>query len=297
MLSLPTFPISAHFPAAALHLRGEGTTLNFHPAHYGGVAQQLAGQSFEEVVAALRALSRGGTAARQLSSRFRGVSRHQKVSRASWGSQRVGVHCDTCSGCSRLASGRFRRRPTPRTSLPPRPIQPCPMPLPQGKWEARIGTAGGAGGKRYVYLGLHDSGAAAMVWLGCSLWPPKKTKNTRLPSMLCVDTNHPMRGRHHTKPVPPPCAEVAAAMAYDHAIIREKGADAPTNFHLVEYAEQLGERRVPRACTIRSLSRMPPPLLEAWSHTLSLLRRPLPLTQTPPSCPRLCNAASSPQPT
>lgn len=30
-------------------------------------------------------------------------------------------------------------------------------------------------------------------------------------------------------------------MAYDRAIIHEKGADAPTNFHLVEYAEQLGK--------------------------------------------------------
>lgn len=83
MISPPTFPGSVHFSAAALHLRGEGTTLNFHPAHYRGVAQQLAGQSFEEVVAALRALSRGGTAARQLSSHFRGVSRHQKVRKAS----------------------------------------------------------------------------------------------------------------------------------------------------------------------------------------------------------------------
>lgn len=72
-------PLASRPPASALRLRGEGTALNFHPAHYRGVAQELAGQGLEAVVAALRALSRGGAAACQQSSRFRGVSRHQKV--------------------------------------------------------------------------------------------------------------------------------------------------------------------------------------------------------------------------
>ncbi|PRW59328.1 floral homeotic isoform B [Chlorella sorokiniana] len=134
------------YDVAALRLRGDkGPTLNLHPAHYTGVAQQLAGQSIEDVVAALRALSRGGAAARQLSSRFRGVSRHQK-----------------------------------------------------GKWEARVGTRGSVAGKRYMYLGLHDS-------------------------------------------------EVAAAIAYDRASIREKGVDAGTNFHLAEYAEELDPTQLSEA--------------------------------------------------
>ena len=72
-------------PAAALCLRGEGTALNFDPAHFCGVAQALAGHGLDAVVAALRVLSRGGPAARQQSSRFRGVSRHQKVCRVGWG--------------------------------------------------------------------------------------------------------------------------------------------------------------------------------------------------------------------
>lgn len=139
---------------AALRLRGEGTATNFHPTHYQGAAQQLAVHSIEEVVAALRALSRGGPAARQVSSRFRGVSRHQKVGVAargafswqvcsaqrSWHGSGSSLWADSCCCCTQTLELPYHTSP------------------PQGKWEARIGGKEAMAGKRYVYLGLHDSG-------------------------------------------------------------------------------------------------------------------------------------------
>lgn len=89
-------------------------------------------------------------------------------------------------------------------------------------------------GKRYLYLGLHDSGAG-----GREGKRSLRVAGLRSGRLHKASFHSPAPPR--PAPLLPPPAEVAAAMAYDRAAIADKGVEAATNFHLAEYAEELGE--------------------------------------------------------
>ena len=118
------------YDAAALRQRGPSDTalpppaLNYHPQHYEGILPQLMRHSVEQVVAALRKLSKGG-AARQ-SSAFRGVTRHAKV--------RAGGRRPQGMRALLVVVGPWARI---RHANNPPPL-PCVL---QGRWEVRIGAA------------------------------------------------------------------------------------------------------------------------------------------------------------
>jgi len=91
-----------------------------------------------------------------------------------------------------------------------------------------------------VYLGLHDSGEEGVAGCPCTRWFQNGASLLQYDALLMTCVAASGQQQPILQSVPTCRAEVAAAMAYDRAAIREKGVDAATNLHLAEFAEELG---------------------------------------------------------